>query len=251
MADRGGSRALPSHRRRLSRFGRGAQTARLQHEPNRGPMSVSEIGRTRSLVKPVAAGDRAGRAARAAGLPASGFARPLPPTRRSSSRDAASPGLSGYMLSFLAIVVAPAIASTLYFTLIASDQYSLGDAVRRACDGGRHRHAERQIRARRPPAIPTWAVSPPPPTIPTWSPPMSAAAPASRRSSRSVNLLQIWRRPEADVLARLQADAEPRGAEQILGPHGDVLCRPALGHRHGVGVGVPRRTTLWRSRRRS
>ena len=137
-------------------------------------------------------------------LPASISPEPLsiggsePPTRP----------ISGYLLSFFAMVVLPAIASTLYFTLIASDQYisetrfavhsMAADVVSQSAKSEKATTKNSYMGGL---------------TASTDDSYMVAAYIRSRACveevSRTLNLQQIFRRPEADILARLKAQPSP------------------------------------------
>ena len=108
--------------------------------------------------------------------------------------------ISGYLLSFFAMVVLPAIASTLYFTLIASDQYV-----------SETRFAVASANAEK--ATTTRSSAMGGLTASTHDSYMVAAYIRSRACveevSRTLNLQQIFRRPEADILARLKAQPSP------------------------------------------
>ena len=116
--------------------------------------------------------------------------------------------LSGYMLSFMAIVVAPAVAATLYFALIASDQYisearfavhsNMADTVTPSSKSSKATTTSSFMGGM---------------TASTDDSYMVAAYIRSRACiddvSRTLNLREMFRRPEADVWARLKADASP------------------------------------------
>lgn len=116
--------------------------------------------------------------------------------------------MSGYMLSFLAIVVAPSVVVTVYFALIASDQYisearfavhsNMTDTVTPSSKSSKATTTSSFMGGL---------------TASTDDSYMVAAYIRSRACvddvSRTLNLREIFRRPEADLWARLKADASP------------------------------------------
>jgi capsular polysaccharide transport system permease protein len=116
--------------------------------------------------------------------------------------------MSGYMLSFVAMVVLPAIAATLYFTLIASDQYisetrfavhsMAPDIVTPTSKSGKATTANSFMGGL---------------TAANDDSYMVAAYIRSRACveevSRTVNLVEMFRRPEADAWSRLKANPTP------------------------------------------
>ena len=124
---------------------------------------------------------------------------PEPKTRR---------GPSGYLLSFLGLVALPAIAASLYFAFVASDEYV-----------AESRFAVHSL------ATDTVSDSKGSKTATTTGSVMSGFSSASGDSylvaayvrsracidevSKSVDLKAIYRRPEADFVSRLQADSSP------------------------------------------
>jgi capsular polysaccharide transport system permease protein len=175
-------------------------------------MSVSEIdARARSIAKPVGleiepdAGSR-GWLARIGlkRLPA-----PISPQPVSiGGSDPPARPISGYLLSFLAMVVLPAIAATLYFTLIASDQFisETRFAVHSMATDVVSQSSKSEKATTRNSYMGGLTAS-------TDDSYMVAAYIRSRACveevSRSLNLQQIFRRPEADILARLKAQPSP------------------------------------------
>ncbi len=115
---------------------------------------------------------------------------------------------SGYLLSFLALVVVPALAAALYFAFVASNEYV-----------AESRFAVHSL------ATDTVSDSKGAKTATTAGSLMSGFSTASGDSylvaayirsracigevSKSVDLKSIYRRPEADVVSRLEADASP------------------------------------------
>jgi capsular polysaccharide transport system permease protein len=116
--------------------------------------------------------------------------------------------MSGYMLSFIAIVIVPALATILYFALIASDQYTsearfavhsnLVDTVTPSSKSSKATTTSSFMGGL---------------TASTDDSYMVAAYIRSRACmeevSRTLNLREIFRRPEADVWARLKDNASP------------------------------------------
>ncbi len=140
----------------------------------------------------------------------------LRPPSREISPDSVSVGaststrkrMSGYMLSFLAMVVLPAVAATVYFALIASDQYI--SEARFAV----HSNASDTISPSQKSSKPTTTSSfMGGLTASTDDSYMVAAYIRSRACvdevSRTLNLREMFRRPEADAWARLKANASP------------------------------------------
>jgi capsular polysaccharide transport system permease protein len=129
----------------------------------------------------------------------------------SVSLDGSAPArrrMSRYMLSFLVMVVVPAVAATLYFALIASDEYT--SEARFAV----HSNATETVSPSQKSSKPTTSSSfMGGLTASTDDSYMVAAYIRSRACvdevSRTLNLREIFRRPEADILARLKANASP------------------------------------------
>jgi capsular polysaccharide transport system permease protein len=116
--------------------------------------------------------------------------------------------MSGYMLSFIAIVVVPAVAATLYFALIASDQYI--SEARFAVHSNAADIVSSSSKSKKATTTSSFMGGL---TASTDDSHMVAAYIRSRACieevSRTLNLREIFRRPEADVWARLKADASP------------------------------------------
>jgi len=124
--------------------------------------------------------------------------------------------MSGYFISFLAVVVAPAFAVTVYFALIASDQY-VAEA----------RFAVHQMEAD---TVTPDQKEKKPATSSSFMGGLTAsnddsylvAAYIRSRAcidevSRTVNLREMFRRPEADFWARLKAHPSPEELEKYWG----------------------------------
>jgi len=116
--------------------------------------------------------------------------------------------ISGYLVSFVAIVIVPALAATLYFALIASDQYiaearfavhsNMADTVTPSSKSSKATTTSSFMGGL---------------TASTDDSYMVAAYIRSRacidQVSRTLNLREMFRRPEADVWARLKDNASP------------------------------------------
>ena len=116
--------------------------------------------------------------------------------------------MSGYLLSFLAIVVVPALAATLYFALIASDQF--------ICETRFAVHSnmiDTVTPSSKSSKATTTASFMGGLTASTDDSYMVAAYVRSRACidevARTLNLREMFRRPEADAWARLKANASP------------------------------------------
>jgi capsular polysaccharide transport system permease protein len=116
--------------------------------------------------------------------------------------------ISGYMWSFLAIFVVPSFAATVYFALIASDQY-----IAEARFAVHSNFVDTVTPSSKSSKASTTASFMGGLTASTDDSYMVAAYVRSRACidevSRTLNLREIFRRPEADVWARLKADASP------------------------------------------
>jgi capsular polysaccharide transport system permease protein len=140
-----------------------------------------------------------------------GLKRPPAPTRPPNLDPEAEPrpraGMSGYLLSFLAMVVVPAAAVTLYFVFIASDQYIAETrfAVHSVASDSLSSSA-RAAKATTSSFIGGLTAS-------SDEAYMVANYVRSRACvedvARRLPLRDMFRRPEADFYARLRADASP------------------------------------------
>lgn len=116
--------------------------------------------------------------------------------------------MSGYLLSFLAMVALPAFAATLYFALIASDQFTAETRFAvHSMSADIVTPGSKSEKATTTNSIMGGL------TASTDDSYMVAAYIRSRACveevSRTLNLVEIFRRPEADVIARLKADPSP------------------------------------------
>ncbi len=141
-----------------------------------------------------------------------GFKRPPAPiSPQPVSVGAADPQrkpISGYLLSFLVMVALPAIAATVYFAVIASDEY-----VSEARFAVHSMAADVVTQGSRSDKATTSNSFMGGLTASSDDAYMVAAYIRSHACvdvvSRTLNLVEMFRRPEADVLSRLQADPSP------------------------------------------
>ena len=133
--------------------------------------------------------------------------------------EAPRPRMSGYLISFVTFVIIPAIAATVYFLLIASDQYVA--ETRFAVHSMMMDTVTPDSKEKKASTTSSFMGGL---TAATDDSYLVAAYIRSRACidevSRTLNLREIFRRPEADVWARLKNNASP---EELTKYWGDMI----------------------------
>ena len=136
--------------------------------------------------------------------------------------------MSGYLLSFIALVIVPALAVTLYFVVIAADQYVA--ETRFAVHSMMVDTVSAESNSKKSSTSSSFMGGLSSSTDDAY---LVAAFIRSRACidevSRSVNLREIFRRPEADAWARLKAHASPEEMTAYWGEMVSAYVDPPSG----------------------